>query len=117
MRMPVSIGLDWWGHQVMLTDPIVFPDGSFGVMFRNSWGNDWPQQGAGGWSTLTERKSQPDGSFAAVGVGLADIRPGEKVTPASLVAKRQELVRRVMLKQPKVKLLPPVCGPAQGSKT
>jgi hypothetical protein len=96
LRMPVSIGLDWWGHQVLLTDPVVFDNGTYGVVFRNSWGEDWPSQGAGGWSTLTERKSQPDGSFAAINVGPQNIKPGEKPEPVSLVKFRQEYFRKLI---------------------
>jgi len=58
-RQPISVGLDWWGHQVCFTDPVILDDGSVGVKFRNSWG-DW---GDNGFGTLTESKSQPDGAF------------------------------------------------------
>ena len=98
MRCPVSIGLDWWGHQVLVTDPYIFSDGSFGVVFRNSWGNDWPNAGAGGWSTLTEAKAQPDGSFAVIGVGVYDFISKEKLTPAQRVLKSQERMRALIQK-------------------
>jgi hypothetical protein len=58
-RQPVSVGLDWWGHQVCFTDPVILDNGEVGVKFRNSWG-DWGEDGFG---TLTESKSQPDGAF------------------------------------------------------
>ena len=100
LRMPVSIGLNWWGHQVLLTDPAVFDDGSYGVVMRNSWGEDWPSAGAGGWSTLTERKSQPSGSFAAVSVDVADIKPGQTKAPTlNVLKKRQDLFRKLITKQ------------------
>lgn len=72
LRLPVSIGLDWWTHQVQVTDPYVFSDGTYGVVFRNSWGEDWPSTGASGWSTLTESKSTPSGSFACISVTPSD---------------------------------------------
>ena len=91
-RMPVSIGLAWWGHQVLLTDPVVFDDGSFGVVMRNSWGEDWPNQGDGGWSTLTERKSQPDGSFASVATTVMDA-PEFRSDHKYLLGERERLIR------------------------
>ena len=44
-RIPVAAGLDWWGHLVCFLDPVVLPDGSVGVLFQNSWGEDWPTPG------------------------------------------------------------------------
>ena len=87
LRLPVSIGLDWWGHQVLLTDPAILPGGGYGVVMRNSWGEDWPTQGAGGWSTLTEKKSQPDGTFAAINVTELDAawHTGKRVDSTSIV--------------------------------
>jgi hypothetical protein len=100
LRLPVSIGLDWWGHQVLLTDPAVLPDGGYGVVFRNSWGNDWPTQGAGGWSTLTESKSQPDGSFAAINVTALDAvwHAGRKVDSLGVIDFHQRLVQKAINK-------------------
>jgi hypothetical protein len=96
LRLPTSIGLDWWGHQVEITDPVVFDDGSYGVGFRNSWGADWPSQGAGGWSTLTERKSQPSGSFACISVLATDkaINESERGTVVDLVRLRSKSVEQ-----------------------
>ena len=65
-RIPVSAGLDWWGHLVCFLDPIILPDGSVGVLFQNSWGTDWPTAGANGFATLTERKATPDGAAAPI---------------------------------------------------
>lgn len=109
-RMPVSIGLNWWGHQVMLTDPVILPNGGYGVVFRNSWGEDWPSQGASGWSTLTESKSQPSGSFACVGVNTAEIKPGEKSTPLSLIKARSSMIKKRI---EETKGVPKACGPVR----
>jgi hypothetical protein len=75
-RLPVAAGLDWWGHLVCFLDPVMFINGkqytggafdssakiTFGVIFQNSWGHDWPTQGANGYSVLTESKATPDGA-------------------------------------------------------
>lgn len=60
-RIPVAAGLDWWGHLVMFLDPVLLPDGSVGVLFRNSWGDSY---GDHGFAVLTERKATPDGAAA-----------------------------------------------------
>lgn len=57
---PVPIGLLWWGHEVCAMDPLVMPDGKFGVRILNSWGN-WGDQGYG---VLTESKAIPDDAVA-----------------------------------------------------
>lgn len=62
-RIPVCVGLGWWGHEITYCDP-VWVDGQIGIRFRNSWGNDWPTAGASGWSILQGRKMNPDSSVA-----------------------------------------------------
>jgi len=100
MRMPVSIGLDWWSHQVLLTDPHMFADGTFGPVMRNSWGENWPTEGAGGWSTLTESKSQPSSSFAALSVTTFDAAwySDKKIDSHSIVEHHQQLVQKAITK-------------------
>ena len=92
LRLPVSIGLDWWGHQVIITGLVDLGNGKWGVEFRNSWG-DWEDDG---WSTLTEAKAQPSGSFACVSVGTSDKALNDKArgTVADLVLLRQAAVKR-----------------------
>jgi hypothetical protein len=99
LRLPVSIGLDWWSHQVLLTDPAVIGNG-YGVVMRNSWGEDWPSAGAGGWSTLTESNSQPDGTFAAVNVTALDAvwHAGKRVDSLGVIDFHQNLVRKAIAK-------------------
>jgi hypothetical protein len=96
LRLPVSIGLNWWGHQVLITAPVVFDNGSYGVEFRNSWGSDY---GNDGFATLTESKSQPDGSFACVSVGTSDrdLNASTRGTAVDLVRLRQESVHKVLV--------------------
>jgi hypothetical protein len=71
-RNPVAAGLDWWGHLVCFLDPVILPDGSVGVLFQNSWGENWPTPGANGFATLTERKATPDGAAAPIIVTASD---------------------------------------------
>lgn len=96
LRLPVSIGLAWWSHQVLLTDPAIV-SGGYGVVMRNSWGEDWPTAGAGGWSTLTEAKAQPDGTFAAINVTPTDawVR-GARIDSLSAVAAHQRHLQKAI---------------------
>ena len=71
-RVPVAAGLDWWGHLVCFLDAVVLPDGSVGVLFQNSWGEDWPTPGANGLACLTEGKATPDGAAAPIIVAASD---------------------------------------------
>ena len=57
MGFPVSVGLDWWGHEVTLVDLVEISPGNFGAVMINSWGDDWPSTGAMGYSVLTEAKA------------------------------------------------------------
>ncbi len=62
MRIPVPIGLGWWGHLVCQLDPIHFGGKDFGIGCDNSWGNNY---GDNGYFELTERRGTADlGSFA-----------------------------------------------------
>jgi hypothetical protein len=84
-RLPVAAGLDWWGHLVCFLDPVMFVNGklysggpfdsnakiTFGVLFQNSWGDDWPTQGARGYSVLSESKATPDGAASPIVVTAA----------------------------------------------
>jgi hypothetical protein len=62
LRIPVAIGLGWWGHLVCQLDPVLFEDGTFGIGCLNSWGADY---GVNGYFVLTERRGTADlGAFA-----------------------------------------------------
>ena len=73
-KIPVAAGLDWWGHLIIFMDPIILPDGSVGVLARNSWGKDWPNVpgvSQDGWFCLDEDSASPDGAAAPIVVNLA----------------------------------------------
>ena len=78
---PVGAGLDWWGHLVCFVAPVLFPDGTFGVLFENSWGIDWPTAGANGFAILTKRMATPDGAASPIVTVDAPITPPAPVDP------------------------------------
>jgi hypothetical protein len=62
LRLPVPIGLGWWGHLVCQLDPIHYGGDDFGIGCDNSWGTDY---GDNGYFELTERRGTADlGAFA-----------------------------------------------------
>jgi hypothetical protein len=74
LRIPVAIGLGWWGHLVCQLDPIWFGATDFGIGCDNSWGPDY---GENGYFLLTESIGTADlGAFAAVAsTFMADVHP------------------------------------------
>ena len=74
-RIPVAIGLGWWGHLVCQLDLVYLDDiaaldhidraaGGFGVSFDNSWGPDYGENGRG---YLDEKHATADlGAFAPI---------------------------------------------------
>jgi len=62
LRIPLSIGLGWWGHAVCQLDPVILDDGSIGIGCDNSWG---PTYGDNGYFLLTESRGTAD--LGAVG--------------------------------------------------
>jgi hypothetical protein len=57
LRIPVIIGLGWWGHCICQLDPVMFEDGTFGIGADNSWGADY---GDRGYFQLTEQRGTAD---------------------------------------------------------
>jgi len=63
-RVPVAIGLAWWGHLVCQLDPVILDDGKFAIGIDNSWGPDW---GENGYGILDEKHGTADlGAFAPI---------------------------------------------------
>jgi hypothetical protein len=61
-RIPVAIGLRWWGHLVCQVDAVITPDGQVGIGIDNSWGPDW---GDNGYAVLDRKHGTADlGAFA-----------------------------------------------------
>jgi len=69
-RLPVPIGLGWWGHLVCQLDPIHYGGTDFGIGCDNSWGSDY---GENGYFELTERRGTADlGAFVPLSQNFAD---------------------------------------------
>ena len=65
---PCSVGINWWGHEILFLDAILDNTGTPVVLFRNSWGN-W---GDNGYSTMSIAKaSDIGGAFACRAVLLS----------------------------------------------
>lgn len=60
-RIPVAGDFSWWGHSVLLCDPVEVEPGSFGIRIRNSWGDGWGEKGFG---ILRGPKAITDGAVA-----------------------------------------------------
>jgi len=62
LRVPVPIGLGWWGHLVCQLDPVHFGGTDYGIGCDNSWGASY---GDNGYFILTEQRGTADlGAFA-----------------------------------------------------
>jgi hypothetical protein len=60
-RVPVCADFHWWGHHVVLLDPVEVSPGRFGVRLWNSWGDAWENDGM---AVLTDAKMIPDNAVA-----------------------------------------------------
>jgi len=73
LRVPVPIGLGWWGHLVCQLDPIHYGGDDFGIGCDNSWGADY---GDNGYFELSERRGTADlGAFAPLTQNFYDNGP------------------------------------------
>lgn len=67
LRIPLAIGLNWWGHAVCQLDPVILSNGAVGIGIDNSWGADWSDYGYG---TLDEEHGTSDlGAFGPTAEG------------------------------------------------
>ncbi len=70
-RIPIAIGLAWWGHLVCQLDPVILPNGEIGIGFDNSWGADY---GENGYAILDEKHGTSDlGAFAPISETFAQL--------------------------------------------
>lgn len=67
--LPVAVGYNWWRHEVTAVG-VAWVDGEAAPIIRNSWGMNWPNAGAGGYSILRGNRAVPDDAVAAR-VGIA----------------------------------------------
>lgn len=58
--LPVSVGYNWWRHQVTWVD-LAWRDGQAWPVIRNSWGEGW---GESGYSIIEGRRATPDDACA-----------------------------------------------------
>ena len=72
---PVAAGIDWWGHLICFTAPVLLQDGTVGVLFQNSWGVDWPTSKANGLAILDEDSATPDGAASPILTVDAPVTP------------------------------------------
>lgn len=57
-RQPTAGDFNWWGHSVMLMDPVEIEPGDFGIRILNSWLN-W---GTNGTAVLRGSRARADGA-------------------------------------------------------
>lgn len=81
-RVPVVGDFNWWGHSVLLLDPVEVEPGSFGVRIWNSWSDRWSDRGMG---VLRGNQARPDGAVAPV-VTRASVQSTGAPTPVILAA-------------------------------
>lgn len=61
--IPVCTAHNWWGHAVLALDPWFDAQG-YGTRDINSWGEDFPEQGDGGFFILREQPATADEAYA-----------------------------------------------------
>lgn len=63
LNMPVACGFNWWGHATCAIWPVRLGPGRYAIGHRNSWGNDYGEQG---FFVLEGRKAVPDDACVPV---------------------------------------------------
>lgn len=62
-RIPVCVGLNWWGHAVTYLKPVIQSNGTIAILFQNSWGEQYGGMG-NGRALLSWSKAIPDESYS-----------------------------------------------------
>lgn len=78
MGIPVSVGYDWWGHQVLACD-LVWLDNAPALRILNSWGN-WGEEG---WGILQGSRAVPNDCVAPRVALATEAMAGTKKADAS----------------------------------
>lgn len=73
MGWEIPVGLMWWGHAVFYNAPVNVGRDAYGVIFANSWGDHWENEGMG---VLAEDKATPDEANVVQTVPLNFYEPG-----------------------------------------
>lgn len=71
--MTFAVAFNWWSHVISGGDLVIIEGGSFGMMYRNNWG-DWGDKndlGQPGYITMREGHGTPDSGFCIGPVTLS----------------------------------------------
>jgi hypothetical protein len=68
LELPFAVAFNWWSHVISGGDLVQLGANTFGIMFRNNWGNwgDKNDYGQPGYVTMAEGHGTPDSGFAYV---------------------------------------------------
>lgn len=70
---PIAVAFNWWSHVISGGDLVEIERGSYGIMYRNNWG-DWGDNndhGQPGYVTMREGKGTPDSGFALQNITMS----------------------------------------------
>lgn len=68
LNIPCALDFNWWGHSVMGCDLVEVGSGNFAIRIRNSWTNNWGDQG---FSVIQGSRAIPNGAVALRVVGVS----------------------------------------------
>lgn len=60
LNLPVAVGYNWWGHEVLAVDP-TWLDGEVALVIANSWSEAW---GTEGYGVIQGNRMLPDDAVA-----------------------------------------------------